>query len=68
MVYRCTSWLFWRMCAMLMTSVRSKVLLKADMLDYYSVSGCYILKPWSYGIWECIQGKRSWRDSTFTSD
>jgi len=31
------------------------VLLKADMLDYYSVSGCYILKPWSYSIWECIQ-------------
>ena len=33
-----------------------KVLIKADMLDYYSVSGCYILKPWSYGIWETIQG------------
>jgi len=31
------------------------VLLKADMLDYYSVSGCYILKPWSYSIWEQIQ-------------
>ena len=26
------------------------------MLDYYSVSGCYILKPWSYSIWEEIQG------------
>ena len=26
------------------------------MLDYYSVSGCYILKPWSYSIWEIIQG------------
>lgn len=26
------------------------------MLDYYSVSGCYILKPWSYSIWEVIQG------------
>jgi hypothetical protein len=24
------------------------------MLDYYSVSGCYILKPWSYSIWEEI--------------
>ncbi|KAJ7510216.1 hypothetical protein B0H11DRAFT_1900569 [Mycena galericulata] len=24
----------------------TNVLLKADMLDYYSVSGCYILKPW----------------------
>lgn len=26
------------------------------MLDYYSVSGCYILKPWSFSIWESIQG------------
>ncbi|KAH8829986.1 prolyl-tRNA synthetase [Flagelloscypha sp. PMI_526] len=33
----------------------TNVLLKADMLDYYSVSGCYILKPWSYSIWESIQ-------------
>ncbi|EIW77214.1 prolyl-tRNA synthetase [Coniophora puteana RWD-64-598 SS2] len=31
------------------------VLLKADMLEYYNVSGCYILKPWSYSIWEEIQ-------------
>ncbi|KAI5116405.1 hypothetical protein M0805_006223 [Coniferiporia weirii] len=33
----------------------TNVLIKADMLDYYSVSGCYILKSWSYGIWEAIQ-------------
>ncbi|TDL24630.1 prolyl-tRNA synthetase [Rickenella mellea] len=33
----------------------TSVLIKADMLDYYSVSGCYILKPWSYSIWETIQ-------------
>lgn len=32
-----------------------QVLIKADMLDYYNVSGCYILKPWSYSIWEAIQ-------------
>lgn len=32
-----------------------QVLIKADMLDYYNVSGCYILKPWSYSIWESIQ-------------
>ena len=31
-------------------------LTKADMIDYYSVSGCYILKPWSYSIWEVIRG------------
>ncbi|KAF8621767.1 hypothetical protein AX15_007505 [Amanita polypyramis BW_CC] len=33
----------------------TNVLIKADMLDYYSVSGCYILRPWSYSIWEEIQ-------------
>lgn len=25
------------------------------MLDYYDVSGCYILKPWSFNIWQSIQ-------------
>ncbi|KZT41612.1 prolyl-tRNA synthetase [Sistotremastrum suecicum HHB10207 ss-3] len=33
----------------------TNVLLKSEMIDYYSVSGCYILKPWSYTIWEEIQ-------------
>ncbi|TFY73434.1 hypothetical protein EWM64_g10578, partial [Hericium alpestre] len=33
----------------------TNVLLKADMLEYYSVSGCYILRPWSFSIWEVIQ-------------
>ncbi|KAL1957380.1 hypothetical protein VTO42DRAFT_6060 [Malbranchea cinnamomea] len=32
-----------------------QVLLKGDMLDYYDVSGCFILKPHSYFIWEVIQ-------------
>ena len=35
----------------------TNVLIKADMIDYYSVSGCYILKPWSYSIWEQVQCK-----------
>lgn len=34
-----------------------QVLKKGDMLDYYDVSGCYILKPWSYSVWEAIQGE-----------
>lgn len=34
-----------------------QVLTYGDMLDYYDVSGCYILKPASYCIWESIQGK-----------
>ncbi|KAK9473054.1 uncharacterized protein V1510DRAFT_364453 [Dipodascopsis tothii] len=32
-----------------------QVLTKGDMLDYYDVSGCYIMKPASYSIWEKIQ-------------
>ncbi|KAI5818769.1 hypothetical protein BZA77DRAFT_364048 [Pyronema omphalodes] len=32
-----------------------QVLTKGDMLDYYDISGCYILKPWSYSIWEKVQ-------------
>ncbi len=33
----------------------SQVVLKADMIDYSSVSGCIVFKPNSYGIWEKIQ-------------
>lgn len=25
------------------------------MLEYYDVSGCYILRPWAYKIWQEIQ-------------
>lgn len=24
-------------------------------MEYYDVSGCYILRPWSFYIWKCIQ-------------
>ena len=33
----------------------TQVLKRSDMIDYYDVSGCYILKPNAYGIWENIQ-------------
>ena len=33
-----------------------QVLTRSEMLDYYDVSGCYILRPWSYNIWKHIQG------------
>ena len=33
----------------------SDVISKSGMLDYYDVSGCYILRPWAYGIWEKTQ-------------
>lgn len=25
------------------------------MIEYYDVSGCYILRPWAFAIWERIQ-------------
>ncbi|XP_076096577.1 bifunctional glutamate/proline--tRNA ligase-like isoform X2 [Mytilus galloprovincialis] len=33
----------------------SQVIQKAELIEYYDVSGCYILRPWSYSIWECIK-------------
>ena len=33
----------------------SEIIIKADLINYYNVSGCYILKPDSYFIWEQIQ-------------
>lgn len=32
-----------------------QVLRKGDMIDFYNVSGCYVIKPWSYFVWGCIQ-------------
>ena len=34
----------------------SQVITKSEMIEYYDVSGCYILRPWSYSIWEKVQG------------
>lgn len=31
------------------------VLLKAELIDYYVVSGCYILRPLAYSLWEKVQ-------------
>jgi prolyl-tRNA synthetase len=28
---------------------------RAEMIEYYDISGCYILRPWAYAIWEQIQ-------------
>ncbi|XP_072930120.1 bifunctional glutamate/proline--tRNA ligase [Epargyreus clarus] len=38
----------------------SQVITKSEMIDYYDISGCYILRPWSYSIWDVIR--------TFLSD
>ncbi|XP_064600476.1 LOW QUALITY PROTEIN: bifunctional glutamate/proline--tRNA ligase-like [Liolophura sinensis] len=32
----------------------SQTITKAEMIEYYDVSGCYILRPWSFAIWEAI--------------
>lgn len=41
-----------------------QILVKGEMLDYYDVSGCYILRPGSYAIWEQIQ---QWFDKKIKS-
>ena len=36
----------------------SQVLKKSEMIEYCTdISGCYVLRPWSYGVWEKIQAK-----------
>lgn len=34
----------------------SQVIIRSELIDYYDISGCYILRPWAYSIWEHIQG------------
>ncbi|XP_021566699.1 bifunctional glutamate/proline--tRNA ligase isoform X4 [Carlito syrichta] len=33
----------------------SQVITKSEMIEYYDISGCYILRPWAYSIWESIK-------------
>nr|XP_056709348.1 bifunctional glutamate/proline--tRNA ligase [Euleptes europaea] len=33
----------------------SQVITKSEMIEYYDVSGCYILRPWAYAVWESIK-------------
>lgn len=30
----------------------SEIVTEAELISYYDVSGCYILRPWAYAIWE----------------
>lgn len=32
-----------------------EVITKTEMIEYYDISGCYILRPWSFKMWEAIQ-------------
>ena len=34
-----------------------ELLIKSEMIEYYDISGCYILRPWAYSIWEQIQNE-----------
>ncbi|CAH1112220.1 unnamed protein product [Psylliodes chrysocephalus] len=38
----------------------SQVITKGELIEYYDVSGCYILRPWSFAVWEAI---RDWFDA-----
>lgn len=33
----------------------SQLVVKAEMIEFYDISGCYILRPWSFAMWETIQ-------------
>lgn len=43
----------------------TEVITKSEMIEYYDISGCYILRPWSYAIWEFIQ---SFLDKKFKAE
>lgn len=32
----------------------SQVCTKAELIEYYDISGCYILRPWAFAMWEVI--------------
>lgn len=32
----------------------SQLVVRSELIDYYDISGCYILRPWAYEIWELI--------------
>ncbi len=33
----------------------TQAITKAELIEYYDISGCYIVRPWAYAIWEAIQ-------------
>ncbi|CAN1309611.1 Proline--tRNA ligase, cytoplasmic [Linum perenne] len=33
----------------------SEVVVHGEMIEYYDISGCYILRPWAMSIWETMQ-------------
>ncbi|CAM9162431.1 unnamed protein product [Chrysoparadoxa australica] len=43
----------------------SSLIVLSEMIDYYDISGCYILRPWAYEIWEHLQ---RWFDDRIKQD
>ncbi|XP_018784652.1 PREDICTED: bifunctional glutamate/proline--tRNA ligase [Bactrocera latifrons] len=41
----------------------SQVITKGELIEYYDVSGCYILRHWSFAIWKFI---KTWFDAEIT--
>ncbi|KAK9189859.1 hypothetical protein WN943_018458 [Citrus x changshan-huyou] len=33
----------------------SEVVVNGEMIEYYDISGCYIMRPWAISIWETMQ-------------
>ena len=33
----------------------SELVIKSELIEYSEISGCYVLRPWAYEIWEIIQ-------------
>uniref|UniRef100_A0A8C9GHR8 proline--tRNA ligase n=1 Tax=Piliocolobus tephrosceles TaxID=591936 RepID=A0A8C9GHR8_9PRIM len=33
----------------------TQVIVKGELIEYYDISGCYIIRPSAYYIWECLQ-------------
>lgn len=33
----------------------SEVVVSGELIEYYDISGCYILRPWTMSIWEVMQ-------------
>lgn len=31
-----------------------QTIVRAELIEYYDVSGCYILRPWAYSMWERV--------------
>ena len=41
----------------------SELVVSSELISYYDVSGCYILRPWAFAMWEVVQvggGARGW--------